>query len=212
MARTNKDFEGKREQLIQLALSAFIEKGYENTKISDLQKILGLTKGGMYHYFTSKEEILDAVIEYGLAQGVDELCERMKEIPLEKKLLFFFFNAAKNEVTQNLYKYSKSDGSSIVNYRLRDKNIEAMIPIMKDIICEYNDSGFYHSDYPEEMSEFCAVLAKAVTEDGILPKTDLAGKKRRTDALLDLWNKCMCPPLDHLEEIRNNLYEIIEKR
>ncbi len=211
MARTNKDFEGKREQLIQLALNAFIEKGYENTTISDLQRIFGLTKGGMYHYFTSKEDILDAVIEYGLSQGVEELRERMKTVPLEQKLLFFFFNAANNDVTQNLYKYSKSNPSSIVNYRLRDKNIEAMIPVMKDIICEYNDNGLYHSDYPEEMAEFCAILAKAVTEDGILPQADAAGKKRRVDALLDLWFKCMSPPTEHIDEIRSNLYKIIER-
>ncbi len=211
MARSNKDFEGKREQLIQLALNVFIEKGYENTTISDLQKIFGLTKGGMYHYFTSKEDILDAVIEYGLLKGVLELRERMKAVPLEQKLLFFFFNAANNDITQNLYKYSRDNASSIVNYRLRDKNIEAMIPVMKEIISEYNDSGLYHSDYPEEMAEFCSILAKAVTEEGLLPSTNLEGKKLRIDALLDLWDKCMRPSSEHLDEIRKNLYTIIDK-
>lgn len=43
MSRTQKDFAPRKEKLIQIALDQFLEKGYENTTISDLQKAFGLT-------------------------------------------------------------------------------------------------------------------------------------------------------------------------
>ena len=45
MSRTQKDFAPRKEKLIQIALDQFLEKGYENTTITDLQKAFGLTKG-----------------------------------------------------------------------------------------------------------------------------------------------------------------------
>lgn len=41
MSRTQKDFAPRKEKLIQIALDQFLEKGYENTTITDLQKRLG---------------------------------------------------------------------------------------------------------------------------------------------------------------------------
>jgi AcrR family transcriptional regulator len=210
MPRTNKDFDSRKEQLIQLALQQFMEKGYENTTIKDLQKSFGLTKGGMYHYFESKEEILDSVIGYGLTQEINELAEELEQMPLEKRLIHFFFSSTTNTFTQNLIHYSKSNSSSIVSYRLREKTTELSAPILKEIIHQGIKAGFYQSEYADEMSEFTIILAQAITEEGLLPQADLSHRKRRIDALLDLWGKCLEPPQEHIEELRANLYQLIE--
>jgi len=209
MPRTNKDFASRKEQLIQLALGQFIEKGYENTTIMDLQRCFGLTKGGMYHYFNSKEEILDAVIEYGLSQETKGLIEELGQIPLEGRLIHFFFSTTTNTFTKNLFKYSKSNSSSIVAYRLREKTTQMLIPILKIIMGQSIESGFYKSEYSDEMAEFSIVLALAITEAGMLPEADPTHKKKRIDALLDMWRKCMEPPAEHIHELKMNLYKLI---
>ena len=48
-----------REQVIEAAARVFAEKGYEKTSIQDILNDLGLSKGGLYHHFKSKEAILD---------------------------------------------------------------------------------------------------------------------------------------------------------
>ncbi|MCL2152315.1 MAG: TetR/AcrR family transcriptional regulator [Oscillospiraceae bacterium] len=209
MPRTNKDFDSRKEQLIQLALEQFIEKGYENTTITDLQKCFGLTKGGLYHYFRSKEEILDAVIEYGLMQETKGLIEELEQIPVEKKLIHFFFSTTTNAFTKNLFKYSKNNSSSIVTYRLREKTTKILVPILKNIMNQNIESGFYKSKYPDEMSEFSIILAQAITEAGMLSETDLDHKKKRIDAIVDMWSKCMKPPAEHIHELKMNLYKLI---
>lgn len=60
MAR-NKHPEQTQERIIDVSIKLFIEKGYEQTTIQDILDALGLSKGGLYHHFKSKEEILEAV-------------------------------------------------------------------------------------------------------------------------------------------------------
>lgn len=210
MSRSNKNFEAKKDILVQLALDLFIEKGYEQTTITDLQKAFNLTKGGMYHYFSSKEDILDAVIEQGLQQGMEELKTRMKDVPFEDQFIFFFFNSANNAFTQKLFQYTENKKSSIVAYKLREQTVAVSIPVLKEIIIEYIDAGIYQCDYPDEMTEFCALLAKAVSDTGLLPMVSISQRKGRVDALMYIWETCMRAPPEHIEQIRLNLYKVME--
>src|ERR1700694_4723717 len=47
----------KRDHVIQVALSMFIEKGFENVSVDDIITATNTSKGAFYHYFNSKEDI-----------------------------------------------------------------------------------------------------------------------------------------------------------
>ena len=55
--------EKRKKQIIDAAMELFDQKGYSNTKITDITGKAGISKGLLYHYFDSKEEIIHAVIE-----------------------------------------------------------------------------------------------------------------------------------------------------
>lgn len=62
MAR-NKYPEETRKLIIEKATELFLQKGYENTTIQDIiDNLGGLTKGAVYHHFSSKNDILLAVM------------------------------------------------------------------------------------------------------------------------------------------------------
>jgi AcrR family transcriptional regulator len=61
MTRTQQD---TRSHILKLALLLFLEKGYKNVSYQDLVKKIGLSKGAIYHYFASKEELLNAVFDF----------------------------------------------------------------------------------------------------------------------------------------------------
>ncbi len=46
------------------ALRLFLLRGYRNVSLVDVGKEIGITKGGIYHYFSSKEELFHSVICY----------------------------------------------------------------------------------------------------------------------------------------------------
>jgi AcrR family transcriptional regulator len=52
-----------RTNILKTALLLFLEKGYKDVSYQDLMKKTGLSKGAMYHYFASKEELLMAVFD-----------------------------------------------------------------------------------------------------------------------------------------------------
>ncbi len=61
----------RRTQILNAAVELFDQQGYSNTKISDISAKAGISKGLVYHYFSSKEEILFALQDL-LKQCVDE--------------------------------------------------------------------------------------------------------------------------------------------
>lgn len=72
----NKYPEQTQERIVDASVKLFIEKGYEQTTIQDILDVLGLSKGGLYHHFRSKEEILEAV-KQKRAQHAGEMLHRI---------------------------------------------------------------------------------------------------------------------------------------
>lgn len=58
----------KKEIIIQHAFDLFAEKGYSDTSIDDIVRASGISKGGIYYYFQSKEEIFLAIASERLKQ------------------------------------------------------------------------------------------------------------------------------------------------
>ena len=57
-----RDPEKTYEKILEVSSKLFFEKGYENTSLQDIVNNLdGLTKGAVYHHFSSKDDILDAI-------------------------------------------------------------------------------------------------------------------------------------------------------
>lgn len=54
--------EEKRTLIMDTALKHFANEGYHNTTISHIAKHAGISKGLMYNYFGSKEELLSAIV------------------------------------------------------------------------------------------------------------------------------------------------------
>lgn len=50
--------EEARNRILQQATELFIEQGYKKTKMTEIAKKLGVSKGAIYQYFSSKEELL----------------------------------------------------------------------------------------------------------------------------------------------------------
>jgi len=51
------------DQVLKAALDLFATQGYATTSVQQIVKAAGVTKGAMYHYFTSKDDLLFAVYE-----------------------------------------------------------------------------------------------------------------------------------------------------
>ena len=212
MPKTNKAFEPQKETLINIALDIFIEYGYEQTTMTQLRKAFNLSVGGMYHYFSSKEEILDAIIQHGLQQAVEEVRGKLLEIPIEKKLYYFISDSSANDFAMKLYQYKDDNKNSLVAYKLREQNVSLFIPLVIEVFEESINIGLYKTEFPEELAEFSMLLAKAIFEASFLPEGNLEKRKRRVDALLHIFKTAMKAPEYHLKKLRLAFYFALESQ
>lgn len=74
--RSRRQYETRRQEIVDLAAHAFAEQGYHGTSIDDLVQATGLQRGGLYHYIGSKEELLFQIHE----RFIEPLLEQAREI------------------------------------------------------------------------------------------------------------------------------------
>jgi AcrR family transcriptional regulator len=77
MPRIIKHPDLRRQELLDCAQAMFLERGYENASLNDVIAQAGSSKGAFYHYFPSKEALLEALAgrfaQQALAQVQDVL-------------------------------------------------------------------------------------------------------------------------------------------
>ena len=77
--RTTAQFEAirekSREKIILAAMELFSRQTYHNTSVADISKQAGVSKGLIYNYFTTKEDILNGILDYLFAIGDQMVAE-----------------------------------------------------------------------------------------------------------------------------------------
>ncbi len=65
--------ESRPAELLGAALELFVERGYAATRLDEVAARAGVSKGTLYLYFASKEEIFKAVVRDTIVPRIDEL-------------------------------------------------------------------------------------------------------------------------------------------
>lgn len=76
----------RREELLRVCARLFREKGFDGTTIRDISAAAGMHSGSPFYHFKSKQEMLVAVMEQGLTEGLRHLeaVAALKLVPAEK--------------------------------------------------------------------------------------------------------------------------------
>ena len=75
------------ERLLDTARALFAEKGFEGASVQDVVAAAGVTKGAMYHYFSSKDDLLYEIYARVLRMQMERL-EKVaaQELPVEERV------------------------------------------------------------------------------------------------------------------------------
>jgi TetR/AcrR family transcriptional regulator, transcriptional repressor for nem operon len=71
--------EDTRREIVEKAAPLFNQKGFEGTSLSDLMRVTGLQKGGIYRHFSSKEELAGEAFDYAWKKAVERRLEGVDE-------------------------------------------------------------------------------------------------------------------------------------
>jgi len=89
-----------KEEIYEGALKLIMERGYDNTPLSLIAKELGLSKGGLFHHFNSKEQLLYEIIIYVIRKDFLPIIEDAKKIQDPEKRLTYFFKGYMELLTE----------------------------------------------------------------------------------------------------------------
>ena len=141
------DLEEKRGRLCNAAVEIFSHKSYDKTTVSEIARKASVGKGTFYLYFSSKDDLLNFLLEYGIERLINFVnnCLNDASTPLEKldqaidaQLRFFnMFNKYFTFFIRELWSYREGLQEQI--RRLKDK----YIIIFDDIIEEGKSQGLF---------------------------------------------------------------------
>ena len=90
--------EERKQKILMTALTLFVERGYYDTKITDIAAAVPMSTGLMFHYFESKEELLLELVKMGAAGTKSASSKGMADVPPDIYLEKFL---------EQLFSYSK---------------------------------------------------------------------------------------------------------
>ncbi len=98
------DHDEYRRELLQKCFSIFCRKGFANVTMRELAAEIGVSTGTLYHYFPSKENIMEQMFEYVQETNVYEFVSRTAHLPTIAEKLDVFVEKWKEygEFYQNL--------------------------------------------------------------------------------------------------------------
>ena len=80
------DHATRQGQILDVAARVFCERGFEKTSMGDVAAAVGMTKAGLYHHIAGKEELLAAIMNYGMDLFEERVLAQTERIadPLER--------------------------------------------------------------------------------------------------------------------------------
>lgn len=92
-----------KKRIINGALKTFLRLGYKKTTMDDIGKDLGVSKGALYQYFTSKDDLFLETLDLFITQNRSKIIEYLKTEGIEgiKSEEFFNLSLFSSDITTN---------------------------------------------------------------------------------------------------------------
>ena len=163
MARILKKEEhtAKRNEILDAALRLVYSKGYEKMTIQDILDQLQISKGAFYHYFNSKADVLEALVEHMVTEQVEPLLLSIVRDPhltaLEKLQSYFDtavrWKTASKDLMLELTRVWYSDENALARQKMMVLMVKHMTPLFVEIIHQGVQEGVFTTPYPEYASQ-----------------------------------------------------------
>jgi len=196
MARTLKNPEERRKELIDIAERLFSEKGYEQTAVSDIVREAEVAQGTFYYYFKSKEEILDAIVE-DLVEEMIALVEKIvseEGLSAVKKMLTIFSHGQQLKKERlGLIDLIHQEKNELLHARLEKRNLSLMAGYYEKIIAQGVKEGVFDTPYPREAALAIFAVSSVVGHNAAYQGTqiDLAEIRRLITINLDITERIL---------------------
>lgn len=171
MGRIVKVHRVRRNEILDVAQRLIYTKGYEQMTIQDILDDLQISKGAFYHYFASKQALLEAIIAR-MQQEVEQILLPIvhdPQLPALEKLHRFFatvnhWKTVRKDFFIALLHVWYRDENAIVRQKLRTTGATWLAPWLSAIIRQGVEEGVLSTSYPDWVGEVVLTLVMELGE------------------------------------------------
>jgi AcrR family transcriptional regulator len=185
----------KKEIILDAMRALFVEGKAGTASVSDIAKKAGIAKGGMYYYFRSKEEVMDALVlrEYeDIIRACNDVVEQSDGNALQK-LGLLLYTYRSSYVDESLDEYLHMPQNAAIHQKSLAQILSSLSNIIAGIIKQGIDEKLFACEYPQGYSEIILSVFAFLLDPGIFPWTE-EEYRMKLKALADMLEKGLCAP------------------
>jgi len=169
--KTVKEGEVRKQEILRVARELFVTKGYEQTSVNDILKIVDIAKGTFYYYFTSKEAVLAAIILDIVEEGAKRAEQILKDksVPLVNRIMMAIMAQSpefegSEEIRDEMHKVENAKLEQLYTKTM----LKRMTPLLEVAVAEGVAADLFHLDYPRETIESILLLGHMLFDGNIM--------------------------------------------
>ncbi|MCU5518461.1 TetR family transcriptional regulator [Bacillus wiedmannii] len=169
--RTVKEYEERRKEILETAERLFLTKGYTKTTVNDILKEIGIAKGTFYHYFKSKEEVMDEIIMRIIKEDVTKAKRIVSnpDIPVLDKLFKILMEQSpkSGDVKEKMIEQFHQPNNAEMHQKSLVQSIIHLSPVLTEVLEQGIEEGIFSTPYPQEIIELLLSSAQVIFDDGL---------------------------------------------
>ena len=145
----------KKQHILDTARKVFAEKGFKNVTMKDIVEACEISRGGLYLYFDSTEQILMEILKLESEEADDLFTGHISEEDTAADILTLFLKEQKKELLQQknnltvaVYEYFFAQEPTDKNNMLR-KQFDAGVRVLEKLIEAGIASGEFYCENPK---------------------------------------------------------------
>ena len=167
----------KYDRILDALQTLMVSKNMQTITVSEIAQTAGIGKGSIYYYFSSKEAILEALIERNYKKPLEtakDLAKRMDIPPFTRMAMIL--QACRN--SSIAYRRQDAEPASIsakeqayLHHKYINYLISELKPELAAIIEQGIASGEIHFDYPAALAEIVLIVLTVKIGNSLLPSS-----------------------------------------
>ncbi|HEY1419490.1 MAG TPA: TetR/AcrR family transcriptional regulator [Candidatus Dormibacteraeota bacterium] len=164
----------KREAFVEAAQRLIQTRGYEQMSVQDVLDEIEASRGAFYHYFDSKEALLEAVVDRMMDAGLGAVTPFVDDPHLSalRKFESVFagiqsFKAERKPLVLALLEVWISDHNAVVREKFRRTGVTRLVPMLSAIIRQGNAEGSFDSGAPDEAARVVVGMLQSFSDVAI---------------------------------------------
>lgn len=157
----------RRAEILDAARYLVYTRGYDRMTIQELRRLVGMSNGTFFHYFTSKNDVLQAFVDRIRVETETPLLPVVEDpqLPAVTKLQRFFdtFDQLHDDAIEAIVPLLRvwyTDGNAVVRQRVDDATREQRAPLLARVVRQGVDERVFSTAYPDEAADAVLTLVQ----------------------------------------------------